>query len=221
MTASHPADSSKVPKRGGDRTRAYKSRAVRRAEIVDATLDILAQHGLHAWTTAALAERVGVSEATLFRHFADKEEILTEALRSQASSLREHLRRYEEPNDPTVAIEGLLLHVLGYIERTGGAPLIILSGQAIRMTPAVRRDVHDTLTAARERLAGIWSRALRARRVGKGRHDPAILAEITIAIGQSSALRWLASGRTLPLRETAATMLRVLTESVLGSRRRP
>ena len=197
--------------------RQYLSGPERRAQIVDATLKILAEQGLHAWTTSALADRVGVSEATLFRHFDSKDEILTEALRSIALALRQRVTEYQGTGDPWDRIEGLVLHVLSFVEATGGAPLMILSGQAARMSPAVRRDVMESINVVRGRLTELFSHALEES--GRAPElEPAVFADLAIAIGQSTALRWMISGRQMPIEERARAMLQVLRHSVTGRR---
>jgi len=53
-----------------------KKAGERRSEVLDASLDILAEEGIHALTMRSISEKVGVSEAALYRHFADKAEIV-------------------------------------------------------------------------------------------------------------------------------------------------
>lgn len=52
----------------------------RRAQIADAALKIIAERGLRRFTVAAMAKEVGLSEGTLFRHFANKREIIRVAV---------------------------------------------------------------------------------------------------------------------------------------------
>jgi AcrR family transcriptional regulator len=47
----------------------------RRNEIVQAVLDLAGEDGPDAVTTQAIADRIGVTQGALFRHFPDKEAI--------------------------------------------------------------------------------------------------------------------------------------------------
>jgi AcrR family transcriptional regulator len=49
----------------------------RKAEILNAALDILAEQGIHALSMRSIGERVGVTDAALYRHFQDKSDIVT------------------------------------------------------------------------------------------------------------------------------------------------
>lgn len=53
-----------------------KSTEVRRAEIADAALHIVATRGIAALSTQALADAVGLTTGALFKHFASREAIL-------------------------------------------------------------------------------------------------------------------------------------------------
>lgn len=53
---------------------------VRRQAIADAALEIIADRGVAGFTAAAVAARVGTSDAALFHHFRSKEEIVSAAI---------------------------------------------------------------------------------------------------------------------------------------------
>lgn len=196
--------------RGRGTTRQYKSREERRAEIVDATLAILTQEGLHAWTTAALAERVGVSEATIFRHFENKDEILSAALHREMEAVRKRIAGHRVGGTGWEAVEELVRSVLHFIEETGGGPLIILSGQAQRLPPRMQREVNATREAFRTRLMRLLQEAMSKER--EVDFEPDVAADLVVAVVQSSGLRWLASGRRTPLPEIADPMLHALRD---------
>src|SRR6478735_6559436 len=49
-----------------------------REALLEAALELFAQQGYEATTTAAIARRAGVSEMTLFRHFVTKDALLVD-----------------------------------------------------------------------------------------------------------------------------------------------
>ncbi len=73
----------------------YESTHVRRLQIAEAALELIAEGGLHSFTTRAVASRVGITDGTIFRHFANKTEIVLAAL-----DLLEERMFAEMPDDP-------------------------------------------------------------------------------------------------------------------------
>jgi AcrR family transcriptional regulator len=55
--------------------------AATRQRLTAAALDLFAARGLHATTTALLAERTGIAEGTIYRHFRSKETLYNEVTR--------------------------------------------------------------------------------------------------------------------------------------------
>jgi AcrR family transcriptional regulator len=52
-----------------------KSKETRREEILDAALDVFAEHGLHGASTDEIAKRAGISQPYVFRLFGTKKEL--------------------------------------------------------------------------------------------------------------------------------------------------
>lgn len=185
-----------------DVKRQYKTGDERREEIVRATLAILAEEGMHAWTTSALAERVGVSEATLFKHFDSKDDILSAALRHQAEELRARIEAYRPEGSGWERVLGLAREVMAYLEETEGGPLVILLGQAARIRPDMREEVERTGGLFRGRLVEFLTED------GAHPHEEAeVLADLVVAVVQSSCLRWSVRGHEGSLTEQAEPLL--------------
>lgn len=102
---------------------------IRREQIVDAALRIIAKRGVKSLTTAAIAEDVGVSEANLYRHYKGKHEILRGTVEKVGEGILRNLDAVSEMPEVT-AIERLkrlfMLH-LEYLERNEGIPRLIFS----------------------------------------------------------------------------------------------
>ena len=54
-----------------------------RARAMEATLELAAESGLHACTFDAVSERSGIARSTLYRHWSNQSELVTDALKSQ------------------------------------------------------------------------------------------------------------------------------------------
>jgi AcrR family transcriptional regulator len=56
--------------------RVRKTKSVRRREIAEAALRIMAKHGYHATSVARIAKAVGISNGALYQHFRNREDVL-------------------------------------------------------------------------------------------------------------------------------------------------
>ncbi len=56
-----------------------KDQAARRQQLVQATIDVIADHGIEALTLAAIADRAGVSHRLVAYYYADLESLVNEA----------------------------------------------------------------------------------------------------------------------------------------------
>jgi AcrR family transcriptional regulator len=59
--------------------RTRKTKPVRRREIAEAALRIMARHGYHGTSVARIARAVGISNSALYQHFHNREEVLVAA----------------------------------------------------------------------------------------------------------------------------------------------
>lgn len=201
--------------------RQYESGATRRAQIVAATIAIIAERGLHGWKTAEVARQVGISEPTLFRHFKSKRSILAAAVRAQTTMGTQMVESYEGEGDAWNRAEGLVITVLSFLESTGGGPLaILLTGQLSAATASTRKEVLKVLNVFRERLTALFRVAVEELD-GGDTISPEDLADLAIAIVQSSALRWIMTDRDYPASERARAMLRVAHRALGAEGRRP
>ena len=58
----------------------YQKRDARVRQIAGAALELIAESGLRRFTTRAIAEKVGITDGTIFRHFKSKDEIVLAAM---------------------------------------------------------------------------------------------------------------------------------------------
>jgi AcrR family transcriptional regulator len=61
--------------------------AATRERLIRAAIEIAAREGLAATTTAAIAEKAGVAEGTLYRHFDSKDDLLIVAFRQMKTEV--------------------------------------------------------------------------------------------------------------------------------------
>ncbi len=176
-----------------------KSHVQRREEIIHAALDIAAEKGSRDATTQAIADRVGIAQATVFRHFRSRDEIFASALEWIGDSLFVALRDVLTSGEPPpLRLRLLIRRHLAFIGRHKGIPRLLLSDRLHLESPHLKRIV-----------LGIMSRyTVEVRRVieegierGEFRDDvdAEMIADMLIALIQGLVLRWSLTDFSLSL----------------------
>ena len=96
------------------RPRGRPRRASASADILDATLELLAERGFQAATMEAIAARAGVGRNTIYRRWSSKEELIADALNELIVDVDPH-----DGDD----VHALLLHWIRDFARVFGDPL--------------------------------------------------------------------------------------------------
>jgi AcrR family transcriptional regulator len=95
-----------------ERVRELRADAQRNRErIVAAAIEVFAEHGLEA-STAEIAQRAGVGEATLFRRFPTKDELIMAIVETQMDEVIEIAADCVENSDPAEAVERFLTRMV-------------------------------------------------------------------------------------------------------------
>ena len=118
---------------------------VRREQIAEAALGLVASHGLKRLSVAAVARRVGLVPSGIYRHFKSKNEILMAVLdlidRRLQAIVDTALAESQEPLD---RLRGILMRHIRFIREGRAIPRIIFSD-----------DVHEGMPDGKARIVGI------------------------------------------------------------------
>ena len=103
--------------------------AERRARAIEALLDLACSRAPEQISTAAIAERMGISHAALFRHFPSREALWAESVRWATSRLEADLLRIAGDSRlaPLARVEALLLANADFVCRHPGLLRMLLS----------------------------------------------------------------------------------------------
>nr|WP_216217387.1 TetR/AcrR family transcriptional regulator [Amycolatopsis aidingensis] len=101
-----------------------------RAELVRASLDLIAEQGLQGFSVAQAARRAKVSPGAPYRHFADRESLLAAVARTITDQLTGRVRTAAESHtDPQAALAAAAGAYTGYlIERRAGLHIVFADG---------------------------------------------------------------------------------------------
>jgi len=110
-----------------DMTTKRKSSEERRLEIANAAIKIIGEKGLRKFTTAQIAEEVGIKDGTIFRHFKNKREILSVVI----DRIEEMLvaRAFLPKGEPLERIESFLTSRIATVASNPALLSLLLSDQ--------------------------------------------------------------------------------------------
>lgn len=132
----------------------------RQREIVTAVLALARERGPDAITTQAIADRIGVTQGAIFRHFADKEAIWLAVFSWVRASLGAvFAAAVAKADSPLAKIEQAFLAHVAFIARNPGVPRVMFHELQYPGDSPVRAEVRAMITGYRKGLALLFRQA--------------------------------------------------------------
>ncbi|MFC1673756.1 TetR/AcrR family transcriptional regulator, partial [Pseudomonadota bacterium] len=170
-----------------------KSHDERRREIAETALSLAAGQGVGTVTTQAIADAMGVSQGTVFRHFANRDEIFHEAVAVVKARVFVRLSPVfaDKSTSGAVRLENLVRAHLGVIQDNRGVPALLFSDRLHQDDPKLKAEVRQMMKAYAGRVAGLIIEGVEDGSI-KPDVDPALLAQTVVTMIQGVVLRHLA-----------------------------
>ncbi|SFF94534.1 TetR/AcrR family transcriptional regulator [Curtobacterium sp. YR515] len=156
-----------------------------RDQILDAAAALFVENGFSATSTRAIAERVGIRQASLYYHFAGKDEVLVELLTTSVRPSLDVVRGLEERVPGSVSAAGALAAlVLIDIDTLARTPHNI---GTLYLLPEVQGERYEGFRTDRQELQDTYGRlgALAATEDVRGTVAPALLGGILIQLAET------------------------------------
>jgi len=163
---------------------------IRKEQIAQATLELVAAGGLKKLSVAAVARRVGLVPSALYRHFKGKEEVLDATLGLIQEKLLGNVKAIsEETNDAVEQLRGLLMRHVRMIRENRGIPQIIFSQDFYIGHPDRRDRVYRGISTYLAEVARIIRRGQEAGQI-RDDVDPETASVVFLGFVQPSAILW-------------------------------
>lgn len=123
-----------------------KPRQQRQKEIIASTLDLCAERGINKITTQVIADRTGVAQATIFKHFKDRDSVFEMALNwltDQMFSVIESV--FESSVEPTLRLQRIIRKQLHFASNHRALPRILFSDRLHSETTVLREIVQNVM----------------------------------------------------------------------------
>lgn len=183
-----------------------KATDIRQQEIIDATLALAAEQGVGRITTQAIADRVGIAQPTVFRHFKNRDAILEAVVARLAENLFELLDELAAEALPAdERLHQLLRRQMAFVNERRGFPRILFSDRLHVESPALKEAVRMIYLQIIRRISDLLGEGIESGRFRRGLD----LQQTALFIGallQGTVLRWSIMDFAFPLEEAADPM---------------
>ena len=120
----------------------------RQKQIIDATLDIIATIGIQNLTIRKLAEKVGVTEGAIYRHYPSKDEILVsiaEYFKAESTGILQQI--VETKGDSLKKIKTFFLGRCRQFQENRALALVLFSDDIFKGSGRVQSEISTTIHA--------------------------------------------------------------------------
>ncbi len=173
---------------------------IRRRQITDAAVAIIASDGVRGLSISKIAQRVGMAPSNLYRHYQGKEEVIGSVLERFGKMLAENVKRARDDRAGSLdRLECVLLRHAGMVTETRVLPAILFSEEVFLGRGALKRRLQRALD---EYFAGIESIVREGRKRGEIRRDvsPRMVPTLLMSAVVPALLFWHLSGGGFDLR---------------------
>jgi AcrR family transcriptional regulator len=190
----------------------------RQTGIVSAVLALARERGPDAITTQAIADRIGVTQGAIFRHFADKEAIWLAVFSWVRQSLGEVLdEAIGAGRTPLDRIERAFFAHVGFVAANPGVPRVLFHELQYPGNSPVRNEVRAMILAYRDRLGRLFREARTAGELPRTL-DPNLATIVLIGAVQSLMIQASIAGRDDDMESAARKLFPLLLDGYRGGK---
>lgn len=191
-----------------------KSYLSRKDSIILSTIEIIDEMGIHEVSIRELANRQGVSEPALYRHYSSKQDIILTVL--------DYYAQYDGMLSKTIdkkklnAKEGIIFLVRSYMEYYENYPALTAITAAcdiLRYDIVLARRMDKILDARKEVFLQVIEKGQQCGEIGTD-FSGNDLADIIDGLSFSFILQWRRSKYQFSLKEKVMSVLEILLEKI-------
>ena len=191
-----------VPAKRGSTPRGGRlPRTARRAQLLNAALEMFVEQGYHAASMDDIAEHAGISKPVLYQHFPSKLDLYLALLDAHVEDLVGRVRAaLDAAADNRERVRASITTYFDFVECEGAAYRLVFESD-LRNEPVVRERVEAGL----ETIVSAIAEAI-AKDTGVGAAEARLLSVGLTGLAEVTARWWLASGDSVS-KERAVELL--------------
>lgn len=161
----------------------------RMEDVVMAAIALTGERGLDRVTTEGMAERVGLTQGAIFRHFPTKDDVWVAAIRWVIKAMGRMLDLAEKgETDPLRAVEKMFYAHIRFVQKNPGIPRVVFSESLLAGKPVFRRLIGEMVEGYEKRIVAKIAAAKKAG-LAADNVEPKGAAVLYIAMVQGIVIR--------------------------------
>jgi len=187
-----------------------QSTDIRQEQIKQAVLDIIYTDGLKNLSTRNLANRIGMSEGAIFRHFPTKQDIILSIIKDVHTDFIGQLRKIaSSPIEPEARLERFIGETVSYLTKNKGITMLLFSEASHNNDASMKSSLQQIFNNQKKLVSKIFLDGIAA-----GRWDRSVpvesLAMLYMGIPVSLNIELILSGGELHVDNFCNHMMQLL-----------
>ncbi len=180
----------------------------RKEEIVDKAIEIAVKGGFQCVTIKSLAEACGITEPAIYRHFKSKDDIIVAVIDRLQDSVIQIVKKGTEKASIS-ALRRTIKDILKLLAEMKGIGVLLLSESSYTNNATIKERLFDFYNAFVGSFEDFY-RKLKSSHTLSAKADCKAIAILTVAIFQSTSVRFILSGGKIPIDQKASAMVSIL-----------
>ncbi len=166
-----------------------KRSKIRRQQIIDIIRNIISSKGIEHVTISEIASRIGTTKTAIYRHFKNKQDILSLLIDNIEETLMKALDEAMISENPIQNLKNVLLAHLTYARDRRETSFIVIMGVMQFSDPLIRQKISKLIQKYLQKIQKILSVAIKLGLV-KNDINPRISAIAFLGLIQSTVTVW-------------------------------
>jgi AcrR family transcriptional regulator len=197
-------------------TNTHLDHETRLNQILTASRELIAAGGVGALTIRAIARKVGVTEAAIYRHVDSKDHVLVLLLEDVRQSVLGTIEEATAPHANALdKLEHVLQHHLSFIESRRGISFVVIAEAAQFQEQSVRNAGRKLVEDYLKVVEGFIREGIDSGKVNPA-INPSAAAMIFFGMVQASVTRWLFDSSAHPLSENVLSLWKLYRASLMA-----
>ncbi len=186
----------------------------RQQEILKETMYLIRKGGLQAVTMKKVADRVGIKEASAYRYFPDKTQLLIGIIGGIKKILLKQLYKLQASDEaPTIKLQKIVTHHIQTVLKLNGLPIVFMAEVASSKKLDLTKHIKQILDEYRQIIEDLIIE------INPDIEQPALVEYSTVLIGMSASLAiQVRVGTKVDLKQTAfETVLPLVIDGIANN----